>query len=159
MSEKDNGNANLDVENTMKSVLGGDTLKNALDFIAYVRENDMIAGGTHGEVSFQGKCVCYMHLDGAPQRPGPWTIWTEGDYGEVREDVLIDKHIKEIAWAHVNFCGDCGGGCSPGTRKTILGKEFDSVCGASMAFTNPDAETMECVKKMLDMRKNSLMTL
>ena len=131
-------------------------MKNALDFAAYIRTNEMVAGGNHGEVCYKDKCICYMHLDGTEQEPGPWTIWTDGDYGRERADVPIDKHTKEIAWAHVNFCADCGGSCSPGKRKVIFGKEFDNVCSADMAFYVPDAEALECVKKLLDMRKHEI---
>jgi len=135
-----------------KANLSGDTLKNALDFAVYLKENGMIAGGDHGEVSHQSKCVCYMHLDGAAEAPGPWTIWTEGDYSGEHED----ERMKEIAWAHVNFCGSCGGDCKPGMRKIIFGREFNNVCHAVMAFRDPDAEALECIKKLLEMRKNDI---
>jgi len=143
----------LKIEDTMNSVLSGDTLTNALSFAAFLSENDMAAGGEHGAVSYKSEVVCYMHIDGAEQMPGPWTIWPEGDYSSERENVLLGEGLKEIAWKNVNFCGDCGAGCSPGNRKAIFGKEFDNVCGAVMAFTDPCAETLECVKKLLEMRK------
>jgi hypothetical protein len=156
MSENNNENACPKIEDLINDVLSGNTLKNALDFAAFLRVNEMIAGGDHGEVSYKGKCVCYMYLDGNAQMPGPWTIWTEGDYSNEHKDVPMDEHMKEIAWANVNICGSCGGNCSPGKRKVILGKEFDNVCNADMAFTNPDAKTLECVKKLLKMRKRNI---
>ena len=104
-----------------------------------------VAAGEHGEVSLNGKTVCYLHIDGTENMPGPWTIWTEGDYS----DFPLDENMKEIAWANVSICGKCGGDCAPGSRKTILGKDFDNVCYAVMAFNNPDAKTLECVKKLL----------
>ena len=61
--------------------------------------------------------------------------------------------MKKIAWANVNTCGNCGGDCSPGTRKAILGQEFDNVCSTDLAFCNPDTNTLEYVKKLLEMRK------
>jgi hypothetical protein len=67
----------------------------------------------------------------------------------------MDDHMKEIARAHVNFCANCGS-CSPGKRKVIFGEEFDHVCNADMAFHVPDAEALECVKKLLEMRKNEI---
>jgi len=64
--------------------------------------------------------------------------------------------VKEIAWASVNICttGHCDS--SPGARRTILGKAFDNVCTITLAFTDPDAETLECVKKILLMRKKEI---
>jgi hypothetical protein len=39
---------------------------------------------------------------------------------------------------------------------TIFGKDFENVCGAILAFTNPDFETLKCVKKLMEMRKHAL---
>ena len=65
----------------------------------------------------------------------------------------MDESIKEIAWKHVDICSNCGG-CknSGGNRKTIFGKEFDNVCVTPMRFENPDAKTVECVKKLIEIR-------
>ena len=144
-------------EGIINNLLKDGIKKNAIDFFAYLKENEMIAGGNHGEVSYKDRCVCYMHLDGIEQQPGPWTIWTDGDYSKEYNDVPIDKHIKEIAWAHINYCANCGGKCSPGKQKTIFGKEFDNVCSADMAFYIPNTEDLECVKKLLEMRKYDIL--
>jgi len=142
------------IEDMMVDVLSGDALKNALDFAEYLTVNEMSINGA--EISYKGNPVCYMHLDDGEEYPSPWTIWTEGDYSSERENVPMDKRMKEIAWANINTCGDCGGDCSPGKRKLIFGKEFDHVCNADMAFYIPDAETLECVKKLLEMRKHMI---
>jgi hypothetical protein len=97
----------------------------------------------------------YMHIDSGEEEPSPWTIWTEGNYSSEIEGVPIDEHTKEIAWEHVNICASCGD-CSPGQRKVIFGKEFDNVCNADMAFYRPDVEMLECIKKLLQMRKSSI---
>ena len=153
MPEKSDKDMRSDFEGFVKAVLNGDTLKTALDFAAFLRANDMIAGGEHGEISYKDKCLGYMYLDGIEQAPGPWTIWTQGDYSKEHEDVPMDERMKEIAWAHVNHCASCGGSCSPGTRKVIFGKEFENVCSADMAFHSPDTEAMECIMKLLETRK------
>jgi len=153
MPEKNDKYMRSDFEGFVKAVLNGDTLNTALDFAAFLRANDMTAGGEHGEISYMGKCLCYMHLDGIEQAPGPWTIWTEGDYSKEHEDVPMDERMKGIAWAHVNHCASCGGSCSPGMHKVIFGKVFENVCSADMAFHTPDTEAMECIKKLLEKRK------
>ena len=142
-------------ENTINEVLSGDNLKSALDFAEYLKANELDVNGS--EISYNGKSVCYVHLDNTENYPGPWTIWTEGDYSSEHQDVPMSGHMKEIAWKHVNICGSCGGSCSPGKRKSIFGKEFDNVCSADMAFYVPNAETLECVKKLLEMRKNDIL--
>ena len=156
--ENDCNKAYSEVERIINdAALSGDILENAMDFASFLKANDMIAGGNHGEVTYKGKCVCYMRLDSSAQKPGPWTIWTDGDYSSGHPNVPLDESIKEIAWANVNFCASCGGSCSPGKRKTILGKEFDNVCSSDMAFYLPNSETLECVKKLLEIRKNTIL--
>jgi len=55
------------------------------------------------------------------------------------------------------FCDSCTESCGKGTRKRILGKEFDNVCSSSFAFGNPDGDALECVKKLLEMRKRAIL--
>ena len=81
-----------------------------------------------------------------------------GDYSNEYEGFLIDECTKEIAWSNVVKCGNCDDvNCDPGKTEVIFGKEFTNVCNGvdnlAMRFTNPDAESLECAKKMVDMRK------
>ena len=154
MGEKNNENPHSELEAALPEILSGDTLKNALDFMAFLKANGMLAGGAHGEVSCKGKCMCYMHFGTWAQAPDPWTIWTEGDYSEEQADTPISTELKEIAWANVNRCTSCGCGRQPGKRKIIFGKAFENVCNADMAFYLPDAGALTCVKQLLLMRKN-----
>jgi len=142
------------LKQTINEVLSGEVLQNALDFVEYLEVNEMVVNGA--EISYKGKVVCYMHLDGAKEYPSPWTIWTEGDYSSEHENIPLSDQMKKIAWAHINNCEDCGAGCTPGQRKVIFGKAFDNVCNADMAFYIPDVETLECVKKLLEMRKYTI---
>ena len=146
------------IEEIIKIALQGNTQKNALEFIKHLKENDMIAGGEHGLVTYKDQRLCYMHIDNSDDMPGPWTIWTEGSFADIDNSVPMSEQEKEIAWEHVNFCSSCGGNCSPGMRKVIFGKEFEKVCNADMAFYVPDAATLEIVKKLFLMRKNYIDT-
>ena len=137
-------------DNIISNAQKNDVQKDVLNFVEYLKANELSVNGA--EVSYKGNAVCYMHVDSGENYPSPWTIWTEGDYSDEHEDA----RMKEIAWANINKCGNCGAGCNPGKRKTIFGKEFDNVCSSDMAFYKPDAETLECVKKLLEIRKNAL---
>jgi len=147
---------NHKIEVTISEVLKGETQKNALDFVAYLNKSDMAVGENQSEVRYKDEIICYIHIDGSNQVPGPWTIWS--DDNEIYEcaDASLDNCINEIAWTYANVCGSCGGDCSPGKRKIIFGKEFDNICSSTFMFTNPNAETLECVMKLLEMRKKSV---
>ena len=143
---KTNGN----IADIFNNKLKGDALGNALDFAAFVTSNDLATG--EGQLTYDGQTVCYFHVDGEDEMPGPWTIWTEGDYSSAPEGFPISQQAKETAWANINICASCGGDCSPGKTKTVFGKEFDNVCGAIMVFTNPEKEIQAGLFKILEMR-------
>jgi len=132
-------------------------IKNALDFAEYLKANEMIYTGIHCEIHYKDKCACYIYFDASCKFHSPWSIWTEGDYDSEHDDVSISECMKEIAQANVWHCLRCGNPCSPGKRAVIFGKEFENVCNAIMMFRNPDGETLECVKKLVDMRKNDIL--
>lgn len=158
------------IEAVINEVLRDDAQKHALDFVAYLRENGIQPDEAEGywELQYEGKSLCFLFINGDAQAPGPWTIWsnqepgtwaTWSDEGDTSApmDAPVDEHTKEVAWAHVNFCASCGGDCSPGKRKTVLGKTFDNLCNSTMAFTDPDAEALACAKQMIAMRKNDIL--
>lgn len=156
-----------EIEAVIGEVLTGDAQQNALDFVAHLRANDipLEPSDNYWDVQYGGKSVCFIMILDSDEAPGPWTIWSDQEPGswttwpggEDGADIPVDEHTRDVAWAHVNPCASCGGDCSPGTRKTVLGKAFDGLCNSALAFTNPDAEGLACAKKMVDARKKDIM--
>jgi len=146
-------NLRPELEDIIISSLTGDAQQNALNFAVFLAANEILPCGDHGEVSYKGHPLCYMHLDSDEQKPGPWTIWTEGDYSVEYKNVPISGNIKEIAWKNVNICASCGSDCAPGSSKNIFGKDFENVCGAILAFTDPEVETLKCLKQLIELVK------
>ena len=103
--------------------------------------------------------MCDIHLTGDYSGyPGPWTIWI---YWTQPEIVPNDERFMEIVWANIDHCINCVGGnnewCkSDIKKKTIFGRDFDNVCQAAIAFTDPNAEAVECAKKLIEMRKQAI---
>ena len=134
--------------------LSGDTLANANDFARFLESEGMVAGGEHGAVTYNESTICYLHIDGKDEVPGPWTVWPDGDYSVNTPELSLSENQKEIAWANINICADCGCECAPGSTKDVFGKQFDNLCaGAVLAFCNPSGETLECLKVILKSRK------
>ena len=143
------------IEDAFKEVLTNDVLKNALEFAEFLSVNGIIQADQHA-MQYNGECVCYLDTR---SESNSWIVWTEGDYSVEHDDFPIDEHTKEVAWANVMYCGNCNDADCTGKTKLILGKEFANVCNANnvsmtFMFTNPDAETLECVRKLVLMRKN-----
>ena len=159
MSEQ---NTNTQLIDYIKENLTGDAQQNALNFVRHLTSLGMSFKDSFndGRFIYKGKKVCDTYFGNSNNNPGfpePWTIWGTGDYSKEIESVLIDDRMKEIAWANADYCCNCDGKyCNNDKRKTIFGREFDNVCVSSMAFTDPDNDTVECMKKLMDMRKHAI---
>ena len=153
------------IESLIGEALTGDAQKYALDFVAYLRANGMLfekgegywEGKLYWYVKYKNQSVCYLFINPDEENLKPWTIWSDDSGSNCFEDAPLNGQLKETVWKNVDFCGNCGGDCSPGTRKTIFGKEFKNVCRSALIFINPDAEALECVKKMVEIRKNDIL--
>jgi len=144
----------LSFEETITKVLEGKTQENALDFVAFLKANNMATGENHSTVTYEGNVIAYMHMDGKDEMPGPWTVWPSVT-GDVPDGFTLDDNMKAVAWANINICADCGSGCAPGSKKVVYGKEFDNVCGALLAFTNPNGDALLCLKKIMQLIKHN----
>ena len=146
---------NKRIEDAFNEVLTDEVLKNALDFAGFLGANGIVQTDKYA-MHYMGECVCYIDTRNESHS---WIVWVAGDYSSENNDFPIDERTKEIAWAHVNKCGYCEGvDCKPGKTRMIFGKEFTNICcGANdidLYFSNPDAETLESMKKLVLMRKN-----
>ena len=159
--------ASRKIEDAINDVLKDGAQQNALDFVTYLRANEipLDESENYWEVKYRDECMCYLWIDGSDNAPGPWTVWSaqvpgawpEGDHGHKNIELLESVQLIETVWANVNICGNCGGCDKPGGRKkTILGKGFDNVCVSTMAFTNPDTDALKCAKAMIEARKRDI---
>jgi len=147
---------NLIIEEGIAKRLTGNAQKNALDFVAFMRANDMSIDPNNGGDGWavggkEGDSLGYAIVNGASEFPGPWTLWFNVcDFAGDADDAL-----KEAAWTHASPCGKCHKGwenCGGGNR-VIFGKEFDRLCHSPLMFVNPDAQALEHIKKLLLMLK------
>jgi len=174
MSGRNNGDTIRKFENELKDFLSGDTLKNALDFVDYLKINEIITVFSGYEnvwhVRYLNEHVCVIvfldsaakpicFFDGVMKPPDPWTIFW-GDYDEYEhKDVQVDERFQEFVWASVHTCEKCPCNNKMEMRRTIFGKEYENLCHCSLAFTNPDAEALEYVKKLVEMRKRNIVDM
>lgn len=138
---------------------------NTLDFLSYLDTHSMKAERISGywknqfywEVTYKNKCVCYILLNGTGDEKqfAPLTIWSDDSGSDWYKNDLLSDEFKEIAWKNVDYCVHCGS-CSGGTPKTIFGREFDNICKTTMRFTNPDMQTFNLIKELINARKNDI---
>ena len=132
-------------EEQIKALLPTETQKNALDFIAFLDENKIPS--KFYVITIVGDGGDFPHIR-------PWVVFFKiCDFGI---DGLTDIDLAEFAWKHAHICDHfitggerCGCGRQPGFKRTIFGREFENICHCPMQFINPDAKTLENMKKLL----------
>ncbi|MCL2008182.1 MAG: hypothetical protein FWG77_08870 [Treponema sp.] len=150
--------AKPEIEDIIRDVLTGNTLKNALHFIAYLRENKLNpqwAATNFWKISYKTFSVCFIRLHGAANyhdlKPNSWHIIPF--IGESDDSTLPDD-FKEIVWANQRICKNCGKCALP--VSTVFGKKYDYACEKSIVFTNPGTKAIECIEKLIELRKNTI---
>jgi len=129
-----------------------DAQKNALEFVNYLQAND---------VEFEESDSYFWH----PKYKGNEVFTINLELNEDGLGASLDTFVnllpsnsdswsereKEVIWANVRPCEINGcGDCSPGITKVIIGKEFNNLCGSFLGIYDPNAETVECMKKLFD---------
>jgi len=160
MSEHNGGNAAPVVEDRIKNKIKGDSLGSALDFVAFLRENDISLdynasesghGGWNGAVGgVIGNSIGYVTFNGDVGGVGPWTFWLNSCDFDGSD--TADDDFKNVIWAFASPCGKCNENwvkCMGIGKRTILGKEFENQCHSPLMFINPDSKTLESIKKFL----------
>ena len=158
------------MEYVIKEALTGEIKKNALEFAAFIKENeiscvrdtttDYWADKIYFVCNYKDQSVCYISIN--EYEDNSWYI-TGDDSGDAwYENAILDERIKEVAWQNIDICKDYNSCRSCGnpekmSRKTIFGKAFDNVCPVTIKFTNPDAAAVECMKKVFEARKNYIL--
>jgi len=158
MSEQNNANATRSVEDVIREKLTDILQQNALDLVAFIRENgmDFERDDYAGDVGWfvggaLGNRLCFLIIHGSANPSAPWTLcFQDCDFPDD-----ADTDIKEITWAHTIKCSRCHEGwekCGHGDRM-IFGRKFENLCLSQFWFENPDGQTLESVKKLLLLMK------
>ena len=157
------------IEDGIHECLDGDRKKNSLEFVAYLRANKLNplwATPLSWKVSLKNEGVCYIKLfaGGRPgyndREAGDWIVNPHGGFKGGYESIFSDDKGKEISWANIKYCIGCSKVCvgeKKWRRVSVLGREFDKVCkNVVFNWSNPDADTIEYIKKMIENRCNEI---
>jgi hypothetical protein len=140
------------IEDMIHEILTGETQKNALELFNYLGEDvPLVDKDWCWEAKYKGEDIFYFRIGGFQDEPN-WLAWSADDYS----DSEIDERFKKIAWENICTCGNCGSDCAPGRRAVILGKTFENCCTSSLMFINPAGDSLECLKKLIDIRKSGI---
>ena len=147
------------IENYIEENLTDDACKNALDFIAFLRANQLHFIKDNGYwkdkiyylIKYNHDYVCFISIKDPDEKDNLWTVWLDDIDSSLLDEFSVDDELKEIAWEHVDHCGNCGS-CGGGRHKVIFGKEFDDVCGCTFRFDNPTSTDLKFMRKMIEIQ-------
>lgn len=151
-----------EIENYIEEGLTDRARQTALEFISYLRKNELEFVKDNGYwkdkiyylIKFRDECVCFIGIKDPDEPENLWTVWS--DDSKAYEDSSVEEDIKGIAWNHVDHCGNCGS-CRGGRHKKIFGKGFERVCGCTFRIDNPKVSDLPFLKKMVELRKNDIL--
>jgi hypothetical protein len=135
------------IEDEIREFLEGEVQETALEFAAYLNENNMTPQQWFCPTIWKTPYGKYYFFGIFLNQKGKFRIYFyRCDYkGEFDEGFLKPVHD------HVRPCVDCGGDCPKGMNMTIFGKEFPNTCFQfPIQFENPDGDTLEHIKKLIE---------
>ena len=142
----------LTIEEEIKNAdLSTHLQKAYIGFCRFLKDNkfsiELEDGGNGWKITYMNDCIGHMNFTNV----GIWIDICDFGSGDSVDDIL-----KETTWAHVRICEyfssagkQCGCGRQPGSDKTIFGKKYQNLCFALLEFMNPDAKTLENIKKLM----------
>jgi len=154
-NQKPSEKRKVEIEEVISNLYDGEMKENLLDFIVYLRRNKLNparSSASTWKISLKACVVCYLRYDSDAK-----TITIHPIIGEYEHDSLSDE-LKEIIWANTKKKKDCHGSCRCSYKlKTIFGRTSDIyTCGNAIDFINPNTDEIECIKKLLELRKHTI---
>ncbi|MCL2301298.1 MAG: hypothetical protein FWC27_14240 [Firmicutes bacterium] len=133
-------------EDIQRSSLSESLQKAHLAFCRFLKDNafsiEPEADGNGWQIIYRNELIGHTNYTNA----GVWIDTCDFGGSDSANDTL-----KETTWAHARACEQCGCGNQPGSDKIIFGRKFEHLCFAHLEFLNPDAETLEDIKRLLSL--------
>lgn len=150
----------LNIKDHICRELSSEEQEIALDFVAYLENNGLTFYKDNSDCwknkiyywcKYNNDCVCFISIKDPDEPQNFWTVWSDDIKSEWFNKYDVDDEIKELAWKHIDHCGNCGS-CRGGRRKVIFGREFKAVCGCTFRVDNLSIEDLSFLKKIIEIR-------
>ncbi|MCL2518496.1 MAG: hypothetical protein FWF15_08045 [Oscillospiraceae bacterium] len=152
---------NTKIENELNEKLSGDALKNALDFITFMKENEIQPDFADNWFKHQSENICLIitgvcESHNMNNNGDNWSIYWANCEAYWNENDVPDKELENFVFGWENPCGKCPCEHSPGFRKVIFGKVYENSCYSTFCFDNPDSKALGYIKTLVKMRKQNI---
>jgi len=145
------------IEDAIRAHLTGTAQQNALNFITHLQAKGAVFEDSdtyfwHPQYKGHGTIIINLEVSDEGASLDTFITHLPNAWENQQDNVPnVSECVKEIIWANVRPCEITGcGDCAPGINKVILGKEFTNLCGSFLGIYDPDAETVECMKILVD---------
>jgi len=154
------------IEDAIVETLVGDELKNAQDFLAFIKENKMTpswASANSWKVNYKSKSVCYIRLTGTQfynVGENAWHIATFTQFDEHLKELVLSESdtVKAIVQNHLDENAPCGG-CMPALDRHTVNKDYKNICSCTCINLNtPDENLCNFAKKLVMLRRDAIFT-
>jgi len=162
------------IEDWIPEYLDGELRKSALDFVVWLRANNMkpvCSSWGIFKASYKGKVICTIKLpntDFHRQQRRSWAVALHLNHADEYKELVVNEGLEYVFFDNVVYCafsnGQSGIGChqnkpcAGGKPKTILGKELKGVCcnqGYNMPVFNPDETAKNGIKRLLKLEQKA----
>lgn len=137
-------------EDVIPDFFDGDTGKNASDFVAWLRENNLPPRWTQiyaWKVYYKSKYICYLNFS-YPAK-GDWIVKPNRLFFEEYGKYITDDELKKFVLDIVQLPG-CNRECGRKKDTEFLGKKFDEICSCwPFCIKNPEGAALENLKKLI----------
>jgi len=153
------------IEEVITYCLYGELYKTALNFVAYMRENNMpfkLCTSTTRVQKIEN--IGYIFMYG----PDDWMHSDKHKLGDApywgintslvvqHEDIIINEGLQNLFWDKTIHCINCDDSCAGAKDVTLLGKCFVNVCFRTKIhdFYNPTGATLDGLKQLFVLVKS-----
>ena len=141
------------IEEIILEYLDGEPKQSLLELLEFCRANGIkyLWSATNiWKLQLKGKTAGMIYIGKGPCQKDNITKNWWCTHIPVVEEVIIKENLTEVIHKNVFLCVHGQKSCGSGKTATIFGKEFHGVHG--VLFKNPDAETLDCIRKLLEYR-------
>ena len=156
------------IEDVIPLIVIEDNQKNALDFVAWFRENKMSPGwsGVHNawNANFKGKTICKISME----KDGRWYVRLYLINIEKYGNSIIREGLQELIKKNLHYCEayrePCLNPCKHAMKhnRQFFGEELKGICydkiclgGLLVVFNNPDELVISGAKTLLEMEREA----
>lgn len=143
------------IEEIIPEYLDGEVKQSLIELLEFCGVNGIKypwSATNRWKLKLKGETIGMIYIGKNPCLPGgenfEKNIWYTAIY--MKEKFVREKNLTEVIYKNVLPCVRGEKTCKKSDTVTIFGKEFKGACKDSgRRFMNPDAETLDCIKKWL----------